>query len=63
MERVSLQVMNAERFKVDMAAFPIISRVNASLLEHKAFQVTSPGNQIDCPDKAWRETSVFIRKQ
>jgi len=52
MERVSLQVMNAERFKVDMAAFPIISRVNASLLEHKAFQVTSPGNQIDCPDKA-----------
>ena len=45
------QVMNAERFKVDMEKFPIISRINKALLEHAAFIESNPKNQIDCPEK------------
>lgn len=43
------QVYNANRFKVDMSAFPTISRINAALLEVEAFKVASPSEQPDCP--------------
>lgn len=45
------QVMNAERFKVDMNRFPIITRINKTLLEHPAVIESGPKNQIDCPEK------------
>jgi len=45
------QVMNAERFKVDMAKYPLISRINAELKLMDAFIVSDPSNQVDCPDK------------
>jgi len=44
------QVYNAERFKVDMDRFPIIKRVNESLLGDKRFEMAHPNNQPDCPD-------------
>ena len=45
------QVMNAERFKVDMERFPTIARINKSLLDHPAFIASAPKNQPDCPEK------------
>nr|CAB3251261.1 maleylacetoacetate isomerase-like [Phallusia mammillata] len=45
------QVYNANRFKVKMEDFPIITRINATLQEHKAFIEASPDNQVDCPNK------------
>ena len=44
------QVYNAERFKVDLEMFPIIKRVNESLLGDKRFEMAHPNNQSDCPD-------------
>ncbi|XP_071833127.1 maleylacetoacetate isomerase-like [Apostichopus japonicus] len=44
------QVYNAERFKVDMTAFPTISRINSTLSKHEAFIAAHPTNQPDCPD-------------
>lgn len=41
------QVYNANRFKVDMAEFPIISRVNEELLKHPAFVASHPDQQPD----------------
>ena len=41
------QVYNAVRFKVDMTAFPIISRVNSALLEVPAVIAASPAQQPD----------------
>ncbi|XP_040189587.1 maleylacetoacetate isomerase isoform X2 [Rana temporaria] len=43
------QVFNADRFKVDMAPYPTISRLNQSLMELEAFQVTHPSRQPDTP--------------
>ncbi|KAM4691063.1 maleylacetoacetate isomerase [Rhinophrynus dorsalis] len=43
------QVMNAERFKVDLAPFPTIVRINQSLLQLEAFQVSHPSRQPDTP--------------
>ncbi|KAF9396190.1 Glutathione S-transferase zeta-1 [Podila verticillata] len=43
------QVYNGVRFGVDMSAFPIISRINASLSEIDAFKAAHPTKQIDCP--------------
>ncbi|KAM9293850.1 maleylacetoacetate isomerase [Gastrophryne carolinensis] len=43
------QVANADRFKVDMAPFPIIARINQSLLQLEAFQVSHPSRQPDTP--------------
>lgn len=43
------QVANADRFKVDVSPYPIISRINRSLLALDAFQVSHPGRQPDTP--------------
>ncbi|KAG0354637.1 Glutathione S-transferase zeta-1 [Podila minutissima] len=43
------QVYNGVRFGVDMTAFPIISRINATLGEIDAFKAAHPTKQIDCP--------------
>lgn len=44
------QVFNANRFKVDMAAFPTISRVHDALSSLETFKAAHPTNQPDCPD-------------
>ncbi len=41
------QVYNAERFKVDMSAYPTIARICANLAEHPAFVAAHPNNQPD----------------
>ncbi|XP_004837189.1 maleylacetoacetate isomerase [Heterocephalus glaber] len=43
------QVANAERFKVDLKPYPIISRINKTLLALEAFQVSHPCRQPDTP--------------
>ncbi|XP_072284509.1 maleylacetoacetate isomerase isoform X1 [Pyxicephalus adspersus] len=43
------QVANANRFKMDMTPYPIISRINQSLLELEAFQISHPSRQPDTP--------------
>ncbi|KAF9323995.1 Glutathione S-transferase zeta-1 [Linnemannia elongata] len=43
------QVYNGVRFGVDMSAFPIISRVNATLSDLPEFKAAHPSQQIDCP--------------
>lgn len=43
------QVANANRFKVDITPYPIISRINKSLMTLDAFQVTHPSRQPDTP--------------
>ncbi|XP_042876336.1 probable maleylacetoacetate isomerase 2 isoform X2 [Penaeus japonicus] len=44
------QVYNANRFKVDMAAFPVISRVHDALVSLDAFKAAHPSQQPDCPE-------------
>lgn len=44
------QVYNANRFKVDMTQFPIISKVHDELVKLPAFQAAHPSNQPDCPE-------------
>ena len=41
------QVINNIRFKVDMAPYPTISRINAACLELEAFKAALPANQPD----------------
>lgn len=41
------QVANAERFKVDLSAFPTILRINTECLRLEAFQRAAPANQPD----------------
>ncbi|HEY7759222.1 MAG TPA: maleylacetoacetate isomerase [Burkholderiales bacterium] len=41
------QMANALRFKVDLAEFPAIRRINAACLELEAFQKAAPENQPD----------------
>ncbi|XP_076326388.1 maleylacetoacetate isomerase-like isoform X2 [Tachypleus tridentatus] len=43
------QVYNANRFKVDMTQFPLISRINHALCQLEAFQISHPANQPDSP--------------
>ncbi|KAM4899392.1 maleylacetoacetate isomerase isoform 3-T3 [Sylvia borin] len=43
------QVANAERFKVDMRPYPIITRINKALLELEAFKISHPSRQPDTP--------------
>ncbi|XP_070577370.1 maleylacetoacetate isomerase-like [Ptychodera flava] len=44
------QVYNANRFKVDMSKFPIITRINDTLSKLDAFVQSHPSKQPDCPD-------------
>ncbi|XP_033631029.1 maleylacetoacetate isomerase-like [Asterias rubens] len=44
------QVYNANRFKVDMSKFPVISRINAALMELDSFKASHPSKQPDCPE-------------
>lgn len=37
-------------FAVDMAAYPVISRINAALSELPAFRAAHPARQPDCPE-------------
>ncbi|XP_026209523.1 maleylacetoacetate isomerase isoform X2 [Anabas testudineus] len=43
------QVYNAQRYKVDVDQYPTIKRLNQTLLEIDAFQVTHPSRQPDTP--------------
>jgi maleylacetoacetate isomerase len=43
------QVYNANRFKLDLAPYPCIRRINAACLELEAFQKAAPENQPDAP--------------
>ncbi|XP_009673944.1 maleylacetoacetate isomerase isoform X3 [Struthio camelus] len=43
------QVFNAERYKVDLAPYPTITRINKALLELEAFKVSHPSRQPDTP--------------
>ncbi|UYV64247.1 GSTZ1 [Cordylochernes scorpioides] len=42
------QVYNAQRFGVDLAQFPTITRINSELLQLEAFKESSPANMPDC---------------
>ncbi|KAI8391015.1 glutathione S-transferase zeta 1 [Radiomyces spectabilis] len=42
-------VYNAFRYKVDMKQFPVITRINNTLLTLPEFKKTHPHNQEDCP--------------
>ena len=43
------QVYNAQRYSVDMAAFPTIRRVNEHCLTLRAFDAARPEKQPDAP--------------
>ncbi|XP_027700718.1 maleylacetoacetate isomerase isoform X2 [Vombatus ursinus] len=43
------QVANAQKFKVDLSPYPIINRINKTLLAMEAFQVSHPSRQPDTP--------------
>merc|ERR1711862_846503 len=43
------QVYNAQRFSVDMTAFPLIARLNSNLSERREFEAPHPSMQPDCP--------------
>merc|ERR1719427_2089827 len=43
------QVFNADRFRVDMSRFPVVSRVHDGLVERDAFKSAHPSVQPDCP--------------
>ena len=43
------QVYNANRFGVDMTAFPALSNIEEECQKHEAFQLALPERQHDCP--------------
>ncbi len=43
------QVFNARRYKVDMTPFPLITRIDAALVELDAFKKAHPSAQPDAP--------------
>jgi len=45
------QVYNANRFKVDMSKFPVITRVHEELVKLEVFKVSHPTKQPDCPEE------------
>ncbi|MEP6882858.1 MAG: maleylacetoacetate isomerase [Dokdonella sp.] len=45
------QVYNARRFDVDMAAFPVITRIEQQCLSLPAFDAARPENQPDAPKR------------
>jgi len=44
------QVYNARRFKVDLAKYPLIAKIDKELNEIEAFKNAHPNAQIDCPE-------------
>nr|ACO15091.1 Probable maleylacetoacetate isomerase 2 [Caligus clemensi] len=56
------QVYNANRFKVDMSSFPIISRICKGLESLEAFQKAHPTAQPDCPSdlKQFSGVTLFL---
>ncbi|KAI7863264.1 glutathione transferase zeta 1 [Spinellus fusiger] len=52
-------VHNAEKFKLDLTPFPLITRINNTLMALEEFQQTHPFSQSDCPEelKTHTETS------
>lgn len=44
------QVYNANRFKVDMSKFPIITKIHEELVKLPAFEAAHPTKQPDCPE-------------
>jgi len=44
------QVYNARRFKVDLAKYPLIAKIDKELNEIEAFKNAHPSAQIDCPE-------------
>lgn len=44
-------VYNAQRFKVDMKAFPLITRISNTLMTLPEFQNSQPANQPDAPEE------------
>jgi len=44
------QVYNAQRWSVDMSAFPLIQRINAECMKLEAFERARPENQPDAPN-------------
>lgn len=45
------QILNANRFGVDVANYPILSRINEFLCNQHAFQISHPFKQPDCPQE------------
>ena len=43
------QLYNAHRFKLDMSAYPTLSRIEATCLDHPAFAAAHPSAQPDAP--------------
>jgi len=43
------QMYNARRFKLDLARFPTLVRIDAALCEHPAFVAAHPNSQPDAP--------------
>jgi maleylacetoacetate isomerase len=43
------QVYNARRFRLDMAAFPIIARIDAACRRLEPFDAAAPERQADAP--------------
>ena len=48
---IRCQVFNARRFNVDLAQFPIISRLEADLSKRPEFVSAHPSKQLDCPEE------------
>lgn len=44
------QVYNANRYRVDLEPFPLISKINDVVMEHEGFIKSHPANQPDCPE-------------
>lgn len=47
--RMTIYVLYLHRFKVDVAQYPTIERLNQTLLEIEAFKVSHPSCQPDTP--------------
>ena len=44
------QIYNATRFKVDMAQFPTLVKIQSACEQLEAFKVSHPNVQPDCPE-------------
>ncbi|ORZ10251.1 maleylacetoacetate isomerase-like protein [Absidia repens] len=50
-------IFNAQRWKVDMKPFPLITRISNTLMTLPEFKLTHPHRQVDCPDEL-KETGL-----